>query len=133
MDRHCGFCFRQNGTSYVDNTGSCLPVDISDITHSIVGMCSEANKTSGIVWGYEFCPSRFGCLVLIGMLVCLLMQGGGNVEFWGHMEISLFVFDCLFAEFRTETEILVHHRHHRSQTRFKGVADFFIVDLLLDL
>ncbi len=94
MDKRCGFCFRQNGTSYVENTGSCLPVDKSDITHSTVGMCSAANKTSGIVWGYEFCPSRFGPMALVAMVVCLFIFGQGNVEFswtWCHMDIGLCV------------------------------------------
>ena len=64
----------------MDNTGACLPVDKNNITHSAIGMCSEANKTSGIVWGYDFCPSSFGYMALVGMVLYLLIFGQGEIS-----------------------------------------------------
>ncbi|XP_061140145.1 proton myo-inositol cotransporter-like isoform X1 [Syngnathus typhle] len=67
----CGFCYRENSSSGVFDS-ACLPVDPKTTEHSAWGRC--ANKTDspeGPFWAYNFCPTSYSWIVLMGLLLYL--------------------------------------------------------------
>nr|XP_057932662.1 proton myo-inositol cotransporter-like isoform X3 [Doryrhamphus excisus] len=66
----CGFCYHENSSSIFDST--CLPVNQKSTDHSAWGQC--ANQTEGPespLWAYNFCPTSYSWVVLMGLLLYL--------------------------------------------------------------
>ncbi|CAL1541422.1 unnamed protein product [Lymnaea stagnalis] len=61
-DNSCGYCYSN------DNDGTCLPSIGED--RSTVGRCNSSSSTETYFkWAYEYCPSDFTWIALIGMAV----------------------------------------------------------------
>ena len=95
-DDSCGFCYQEKSDGiFVNNSGSCLPVNALDLSHSTIGRCSMNNNTSDTVWALNFCPSSFGYMALIGMVSCLLIFGQGIVISFIHTCVCSLFYYCL--------------------------------------
>ncbi|XP_061430069.1 proton myo-inositol cotransporter isoform X1 [Lethenteron reissneri] len=77
LDPRCGFCFGMNG-SHVDNS-SCLPADPDNTDQATWGRCSSTNATqrAGLSWAYNYCPTPYSWLALLGLILYLMCFAPG--------------------------------------------------------
>ncbi|XP_059191735.1 proton myo-inositol cotransporter-like isoform X1 [Centropristis striata] len=76
LDPDCGFCYRGNSSSVFDS--SCVPVSQSSTDHAAWGRCSEQTEGPGSpIWAYNFCPTSFSWLVLLGLILYLAFFAPG--------------------------------------------------------
>lgn len=71
----CGFCF--NGTS---SKNSCYRVNETSKDSSQLGNCNFSSQQDGnnnFVWAYEWCPSEYSWLIVVGMVSYLLFFAPG--------------------------------------------------------
>ncbi|XP_038069669.1 proton myo-inositol cotransporter-like [Patiria miniata] len=80
LQEECGFCFDVNRTGSVVN-GSCLPINESSTGYSNVGRCSAAegfvDGSGELDWSEEYCPTKFGIMALVGLIVYLMFFAPG--------------------------------------------------------
>ncbi|XP_042563392.1 solute carrier family 2 member 13b isoform X2 [Clupea harengus] len=70
LDPECGFCYRENGTSSFDT--SCVSVNPVSTAEAAWGRCNNGSQeTSGTFWAYNYCPTRYSWIVLLGLLLYL--------------------------------------------------------------
>ena len=73
-DNSCGYCYSTK------DDGSCLPSD--NAVHSAVGRCNTSSSTELYYkWAYEFCPSDYTWVALIGMAVFVFAFAPGDAKF----------------------------------------------------
>ncbi|GFR94259.1 proton myo-inositol cotransporter [Elysia marginata] len=72
-DNSCGYCYSN------EMDGSCLPSD--NAVHSTAGRCNTSSSTELLFkWAYEFCPSDYTWIALVGMAVFVFAFAPGT--FW---------------------------------------------------
>ncbi|XP_022099835.1 proton myo-inositol cotransporter-like isoform X2 [Acanthaster planci] len=77
LQEECGFCFIQTSGGAVLN-GSCLPINETSTEYSEVGRCSWAAEVdSELEWSAEYCPTKFGIMALVGLIVYLMFFAPG--------------------------------------------------------
>lgn len=70
LDPSCGFCYRENGSTLL--TSSCVPVNKASTEHAAWGRCSNASQMKEhTYWAYNYCPTSYSWLVLIGLVLYL--------------------------------------------------------------
>uniref|UniRef100_A0A1A8JDI2 Proton myo-inositol cotransporter n=1 Tax=Nothobranchius kuhntae TaxID=321403 RepID=A0A1A8JDI2_NOTKU len=70
LDPRCGFCYRENGSTLL--TSSCVPVNKSSTEHAAWGRCSNSTlMRDKTYWAYNYCPTSFSWLVLLGLVLYL--------------------------------------------------------------
>ncbi|KAM3870150.1 proton myo-inositol cotransporter-like [Diretmus argenteus] len=67
LDPACGFCYRENGTRV--NDASCVPVSQASTGQAAWGRCS--NQTDSPLWAYNYCPTSYSWIVLLGLILYL--------------------------------------------------------------
>lgn len=76
LDPDCGFCYRENGTGAYDS--SCVPVNPASTDHAAWGRCSNQTEASdSLVWAYNFCPTSYSWIVLMGLILYLAFFAPG--------------------------------------------------------
>ena len=74
----CGFCFAKDEN---DLRSTCLPVDASDLEHSLVGWCSagynRTEHTGKLVFAPNHCPSDKAYLIIVGLIFYLVVFASG--------------------------------------------------------
>uniref|UniRef100_UPI003AAC6B62 proton myo-inositol cotransporter-like isoform X2 n=1 Tax=Centroberyx gerrardi TaxID=166262 RepID=UPI003AAC6B62 len=73
LDPACGFCYRENGTRVYDS--SCIPVNQASTEHAAWGRCS--NQTDSLLWAYNYCPTSYSWVVLLGLILYLAFFAPG--------------------------------------------------------
>ncbi|TRY58400.1 hypothetical protein DNTS_018485 [Danionella cerebrum] len=70
LDPGCGFCFQENSSAVFSS--SCVPVSPASSERAAWGKCSNTTRLpdSGI-WAYNFCPTSYSWLVLLGLVLYL--------------------------------------------------------------
>ncbi|XP_061679791.1 proton myo-inositol cotransporter-like isoform X2 [Syngnathoides biaculeatus] len=72
----CGFCYRENSSSVFDS--SCLPVNPKSTGQSAWGRCANVTDApEGPFWAYNFCPTSYSWIVLVGLLLYLAFFAPG--------------------------------------------------------
>lgn len=81
----CGFCYWENASGVLDS--SCLRVAAASTDRSAEGSCSNQSWTeqaatgpfqaAGPFWGYNYCPSSWSWLVLLGLVLYLAFFAPG--------------------------------------------------------
>ncbi|KAM8750340.1 proton myo-inositol cotransporter-like isoform 2-T2 [Acanthopagrus schlegelii] len=70
LDPACGFCYRDNGTTVYN--ASCVPVNQKSTDHASWGRCSnQTEATDSLFWAYNYCPTAYSWIVLMGLLLYL--------------------------------------------------------------
>uniref|UniRef100_A0A3Q2XPH2 Solute carrier family 2 member 13 n=1 Tax=Hippocampus comes TaxID=109280 RepID=A0A3Q2XPH2_HIPCM len=70
LDPACGFCYRENGSALL--TSSCVPVNRASTEQAAWGRCSNSSQMrEHTYWAYNYCPTSFSWLVLLGLLFYL--------------------------------------------------------------
>ncbi|CAI5635697.1 unnamed protein product [Oreochromis niloticus] len=70
LDPGCGFCYRENGSALL--TSSCVPVNKASTEHAAWGRCSNSTlMRDQTYWAYNYCPTSFSWLVLLGLVLYL--------------------------------------------------------------
>lgn len=69
----CGFCYQLNDSDHkMVRNGSCLPSSNDFSDHSAYGRCVNSSLTnSQFFWTVDHCPTQFGWLTLIGLILYL--------------------------------------------------------------
>uniref|UniRef100_H3D887 Proton myo-inositol cotransporter n=1 Tax=Tetraodon nigroviridis TaxID=99883 RepID=H3D887_TETNG len=76
LDPLCGFCYRDNGTAVYDS--SCVPVNQTYTNLAAWGRCSNQTGAAGeAFWAYNYCPTSYSWLVLLGLLLYLAFFAPG--------------------------------------------------------
>jgi len=81
MDVSCGFCYMDGGNSIYN--ASCLPTSPNDWLRSIEGRCDTyaskaSNRTEGLVWAYDFCPTQYYWVPMVGLVLYLVFFAPGK-------------------------------------------------------
>jgi len=76
LDPQCGFCFAQNTSTGSITNAACIHVNASHHDQSTLGHCS-AGTSSDFTWAYEWCPSAYSWITLLGMVMYLLFFAPG--------------------------------------------------------
>ncbi|XP_050411789.1 proton myo-inositol cotransporter isoform X1 [Patella vulgata] len=74
-DTSCGFCFTESGEGRTN--GSCLSTRSTDNTHSIYGRCNNTDLPGDLVWAYEYCPTSYSWIILLGLVLYLMCFAPG--------------------------------------------------------
>ncbi|KAJ8381829.1 hypothetical protein SKAU_G00026070 [Synaphobranchus kaupii] len=70
LDPTCGFCYRENSTSLLES--SCVPANQASTGEAAWGRCSNTTQmTEGIYWAYNYCPTSYSWIVLLGLILYL--------------------------------------------------------------
>uniref|UniRef100_A0A3Q4HZT0 Solute carrier family 2 member 13 n=1 Tax=Neolamprologus brichardi TaxID=32507 RepID=A0A3Q4HZT0_NEOBR len=70
LDPGCGFCYRENGSALL--TSSCVTVNKASTEHAAWGRCSNSTlMRDQTYWAYNYCPTSFSWLVLLGLVLYL--------------------------------------------------------------
>ncbi|CAG5120713.1 unnamed protein product [Candidula unifasciata] len=70
----CGFCYTENNGSL---DGACLTVDHRDNTHAAYGKCQDMSLSSDNRWSYDYCPSSYSWMALLGLVLYLIFFAPG--------------------------------------------------------
>ncbi|KAG7267892.1 hypothetical protein CRUP_033018 [Coryphaenoides rupestris] len=70
LDPSCGFCYRDNGSALF--ASSCAPVNMVSTEQAAWGRCSNTSQgREQTFWAYNYCPTPYSWLVLLGLLLYL--------------------------------------------------------------
>uniref|UniRef100_A0A096MIG2 Proton myo-inositol cotransporter n=1 Tax=Poecilia formosa TaxID=48698 RepID=A0A096MIG2_POEFO len=70
LDPRCGFCYRENGSTLL--ASSCVPVNKATTERAAWGRCSNSTlMRDQTYWAYNYCPTSFSWLVLLGLVLYL--------------------------------------------------------------
>uniref|UniRef100_A0A3P8VYZ0 Proton myo-inositol cotransporter n=1 Tax=Cynoglossus semilaevis TaxID=244447 RepID=A0A3P8VYZ0_CYNSE len=70
LDPGCGFCYRENGSALL--ASSCVPVNKASTEQAAWGRCSNFSLMKDqTYWAYNYCPSSYSWLVLLGLVFYL--------------------------------------------------------------
>ncbi|XP_062863013.1 proton myo-inositol cotransporter-like [Trichomycterus rosablanca] len=76
LDPSCGFCYQQNSTAVF--ASSCVPVNQASTERAAWGRCSNSSQSAGhSLWAYNFCPTSYSWLVLLGLILYLAFFAPG--------------------------------------------------------
>uniref|UniRef100_A0A4W4G813 Major facilitator superfamily (MFS) profile domain-containing protein n=1 Tax=Electrophorus electricus TaxID=8005 RepID=A0A4W4G813_ELEEL len=76
LDPRCGFCYQQNSTAVF--ASSCVPVNLASSDRASWGRCSNSTEAADPnLWAYNFCPTSFSWLVLLGLILYLAFFAPG--------------------------------------------------------
>lgn len=68
----CGYCYIPDITS----NSTCLPVNPNNLDVSMMGSCQHIASTP-YVWAYNWCPSRYSWMTILGLLLYLFFFAPG--------------------------------------------------------
>ncbi|NP_001153301.1 solute carrier family 2 member 13b [Danio rerio] len=76
LDPDCGFCYGLNATAVVQS--SCVPVDPANTETAALGRCfNGTQKASSVFWAYNYCPTPYSWVVLLGLILYLAFFAPG--------------------------------------------------------
>lgn len=76
QEPQCGFCFSSNPGSNVIVSALCLHVNSSHHDRSVSNKCMYGSKDEEI-WAFEWCPSAYSWVTMLGMVLYLLCFAPG--------------------------------------------------------
>ncbi|KAH7974543.1 hypothetical protein HPB49_016509 [Dermacentor silvarum] len=79
----CGYCFIPDAPT---SNSTCLPVNANNLDVSLVGSCQQA-AAAPFVWAYNWCPSRYAWMTIMGLILYLFFFAPGT--FWLYGGLSL--------------------------------------------
>uniref|UniRef100_A0A8C4NEC6 Solute carrier family 2 member 13b n=1 Tax=Eptatretus burgeri TaxID=7764 RepID=A0A8C4NEC6_EPTBU len=75
QDPVCGFCYSLNVSMVV--LGSCDPAKVDGSEGAISGRCSNGTENNFYYWAYNYCPTPYAWLAVLGMVMYLLAFAPG--------------------------------------------------------
>ena len=78
LDVYCGYCFVEDSTGPVN--ASCLKTDYDNTFTSTLGRCNATKVSHNIVWAYDFCPSPYYWMPMLGLMVYLFFFAPGEFK-----------------------------------------------------
>ncbi|KAL4656779.1 proton myo-inositol cotransporter-like [Arapaima gigas] len=76
LDPGCGFCYRENRSAVF--AASCVPVNPGSTEEAAWGRCSNTTDAdSGLYWAYNYCPTSYSWMVLLGLILYLAFFAPG--------------------------------------------------------
>lgn len=79
MDVGCGFCYIEMESEGASN-GSCLATSPDDWLKSAEGRCNSyslSQTDERLVWAYDFCPTQYYWLPMVGLVLYLIFFAPG--------------------------------------------------------
>lgn len=70
----CGYCYVPDAPP--SSNSSCLPVNPNNLDVSLVGPCQQGGSHA-YVWAYNWCPSRYSWMTILGLLLYLFFFAPG--------------------------------------------------------
>ena len=77
MDLYCGYCYHDNETLGPYNA-SCLQSDYNDPLSATWGRCNSTHLEEGLSWAYDYCPTPFSWMPMMGLVFYLLFFAPGG-------------------------------------------------------
>ncbi|XP_064632787.1 proton myo-inositol cotransporter-like [Lineus longissimus] len=74
-DLYCGYCY-MDGTVTPYN-GSCLPTNYDNPLSATVGRCNATELPGAITWAYEYCPTSYAWMAMVGLVLYLVFFAPG--------------------------------------------------------
>lgn len=69
----CGYCYIPEAPT---SNSTCLPANANNLDVSLVGNCQQTTGTP-FVWAYNWCPSRYSWMTIVGLLLYLFFFAPG--------------------------------------------------------
>lgn len=69
----CGYCYIPEAPT---SNSTCLPANANNLDVSLVGNCQQTAGTP-FVWAYNWCPSRYSWMTIVGLLLYLFFFAPG--------------------------------------------------------
>ncbi|KAL3852963.1 hypothetical protein ACJMK2_016568 [Sinanodonta woodiana] len=76
LDLNCGFCYVDNGNAGISNS-SCLPADYDNPWNAKSGRCKKASDKSDVTWAYDYCPTPYSWMPMVGLILYLVFFAPG--------------------------------------------------------
>jgi len=80
VDILCGYCFVDGGGSGVTNS-SCLAVSLDNPWMSKMGPCNSQKLPGKLTWAYDYCPSPYSWMPMVGLILYLVTFAPGKIKF----------------------------------------------------
>jgi len=82
MDNDCGFCYVETDIDSAVN-GSCVPAEHDEqgvviFTESEYGRCQHSPLHEPLHWAYDYCPTEFAWMALLGLMLYLMCFAPGQ-------------------------------------------------------
>ncbi|CAL1527026.1 unnamed protein product [Lymnaea stagnalis] len=74
-DLDCGYCYVDLPT--VVTNSSCLPTSYDNPWVSTVGRCNSSALTGGVTWAYDYCPTPYSWMPMVGLVLYLISFAPG--------------------------------------------------------
>ena len=76
-DVNCGYCYVEDGNDVLNAT--CLLTTDGDPWTASEGPCNTRDLHGGLTWAYDFCPTTFFWIPLIGLVLYLAFFAPGKI------------------------------------------------------
>lgn len=75
QDLECGFCYVDLGDAVINS--SCLPTIYDNPWASTVGRCNGSTLQNGLTWAYDYCPTPYFWMPMVGLVLYLVFFAPG--------------------------------------------------------
>ena len=79
-DLYCGYCYIDSDKTPAFNS-SCLPTNYDDPWQSNIGRCNETHRQGDLTWAYDYCPTSFAWMPMVGLVFYLIFFAPGEISF----------------------------------------------------
>ena len=77
-DLLCGYCYMDSPNG--PEQGSCLPSLYDNYISADSGRCNHTELPGKLTWAYDYCPTPFAWMSMVGLILYLLFFAPGNYE-----------------------------------------------------
>lgn len=91
QDLFCGYCYQDQRHTAVNS--SCLPTTYDNPWVATRGRCNSTDLKGDLTWAYDYCPTDFSWMPMIGLVLYLMFFAPG-------MSMALFTKLCGIIEVR---------------------------------
>ena len=75
QDLFCGYCYED--VKHVAVNSSCLPTTYDNPWVATGGRCNSTDLKGDLTWAYDFCPTDFSWMPMIGLVLYLMFFAPG--------------------------------------------------------
>lgn len=75
-DLTCGYCYLD--TDHGPQNGTCLRANYDEPFKAVSGRCNDTHLPGDLTWAYDFCPTQFYWMPMIGLVAYLMFFAPGK-------------------------------------------------------
>lgn len=75
-DLTCGYCYLDS--DHGPQNGTCLRANYDEPFKAVSGRCNDTHLPGDLTWAYDFCPTQFYWMPMIGLVAYLMFFAPGK-------------------------------------------------------